>query len=448
MNKLFKYKPGIWMSVTAIAITLISVCYTVASCGEMSDNYQQYLEGGEIIYPGKADSLQVYSGKYRVELQWLITSDPSISAAIIYWNNKQNSTQVPISRTAGVDTVRVTLENLDEQTYTFEVYTLDADGNKSVATEVIGTAYGDKYRTTLFNRAMRSVELTEEGDLQIAWETADDGTIAEELVFTDTKGNIHTLTVDADSNTVLLPNYDLSKNLVFTTVFKPDPTSIDTFKVAHEEIAFDVEETLSDVPRSGFSVKDLPGDHSESNAVANSLSNIWTNPYNTTSTPFISKAWTLTQCDDLVPFPYWFTIDMGAAYNVSSFTLFQRGGAELYKNSNLKQFEIWGALEVDETYNPSDHGDVFDNHWVLLSQCEIIPPADQSTWAAEADKGHTFDLRAGGQTQRIRYLRIKAIDNWQPLNGTCPVVKKRTYINIASIRLEAVQKIVQLIKSK
>ena len=74
----------------------------------------------------------------------------------------------------------------------------------------------------------------------------------------------------------------------------------------------------------------------------------------------------------------------------------------------------------------------------MLEDCEIIRPADQSIWLSEAAKGNQFNLRVNGNPLNVRYLRIKAIDNWLYDTGSCEIVKKRTYINFASIRLEAI----------
>ncbi|MDR2036914.1 MAG: hypothetical protein LBQ60_03225 [Bacteroidales bacterium] len=446
MKNLFKY--GIQQSLSKyFLMTCVLAITCMASCDNMKDNYEEYIEGGEIIYPGKADSIEVHPGKNRVELQWVLKSDPSITSAMIYWNNKEKSREVPILRTPGTaDTIKVLLEDMEEQTYTFEVYTFDRDKNKSVASEVIGAVYGDKYRSTLLNRAIRKLDLTEEGDIEIIWESPDNGTIAEELIYTDTNGKKDTVSFIASMDTILLKNFNFSENIWLSTVFLPDSLAIDTFKVAFQQIALNVVETPAEVVRSGFSVKNLPGDKNEPNATANSLSQIWTNAYNTDGTPFISKAWALTACNDLWTFPYWFTIDMGQAYDLSSFTLWQRGATHLYVNNNPKKFEIWGALEVDENYNPAENGNVFDSNWILLESCEIIKPAQASLYATEAAKGHQFDLRVNGETKKVRYLRIKMIDIWaeDSPSSVCTVVKKRTYVNIASIRLDAVQRVVQL----
>ena len=222
----------IYQRITPVALIGLLMC-SIESCDQMTDNYQQYLKGGEIIYPAKADSIQAHPGKYRVELQFLLLSDPSVQSATVYWNNRQNFKTVSIQRTSGIDTVRVILDDLDEQTHTFEIYTFDSDGNQSVRTEAIGVVYGDRYRGKLFNRAIRSYDYSDEdGSLTIYWESADDGTVAEEFVYTDVNGQNRTISFSAEQEYVSLEDYNADLGFSWSTVFMPDPMAIDTFKTA------------------------------------------------------------------------------------------------------------------------------------------------------------------------------------------------------------------------
>ncbi|MDR2385329.1 MAG: hypothetical protein LBD80_06690 [Tannerella sp.] len=445
MNCSFKHKTARQYKKHFFWATSVFIAASLASCDNMTDNYKKYLEGGEIIYPGKADLVTAHPGKNRIELEWLLKSDPSVTSAIIYWSNKEKYKEVPVSRTSDVDTIKVMLENMDEQTYTFEIYTFDRLGNKSVVSEVTGAVYGDKYRSTLMNRAIRELNITDDGNLNISWETADEGTRAEELTYTDMNGITCTAIFDVSEQTVRLENFNPDQTLRIATVFTPDSAAIDTFKAAGELIDFDVFETIAEVDRSKFSLINLPGDKNEPNSANNAIQQIWTNTYSCDGTPYISKAWAITACNDLWPFPYWFTIDLGDLYNLSSLTLWQRGGNnQLYANNNPRLFEIWGAAETDITYNPAEHGNVFDNNWILLESCRITPPDDPALYTSTAAAGHEFDLRINGKTKKIRYIRFKILDNWLADSGSCPLVKKRTYINIASIRLDAIQKIIQL----
>jgi hypothetical protein len=414
----------------------------IYSCEDVESTYSDFLEGGEITYPGKADSIIAYPGDYRIKLSWLLMSDPTVTQSKVFWNNKNDSIEISFERIHEIDTISVLLTNMDERAYTFDIYNYDVDGNKSVKAEALGTVYGDIYRSTLLNRFVQNVSLDND-DLWVEWGVAEETSVGQQITFYDVSGDSHSIYSSNDQQHTKLENIDLNKGFGYSTLFLPDSLAIDTFQSTYEEKNLEVTETVDEIDRSSFSLKDLPGDENTPNKAANSIDNIWTNDYDIDATPFISKAWQIGDCENLVPFPYWFTIDLGTAYDVTSFTLFQRGGSHVYDNNNLREFEIWGALEVDEEYNPKDHGGVFDNNWILLKQCEIIRPADESTWIDEARKGNGFDLRVNGKAQKIRYLRIKAIDNWLPETGPCEV-KKRTYINIASIRLEAVQTFVEM----
>lgn len=412
------------------------------SCGNLESTYSEFLESGEKIYPGKIDTIVVHSGYKRIKLSLLLNSDPTITRSVVFWNNKRDSVEVPINRSQNIDTVNVIISDLEEGIYTFEALNYDSEGNKSILIEIIGEVYGDVYRSTLLDRIVKNVSYDGK-DLLLEWDASDETAIGQQITFFDNAGNIKEVYSPVREDSTMLNGINIHRGFSYTTIYMPDSLSIDTFETDPFDISLGIDEIEFEVDRSGFSMKDLPGDENEANSTNNSFDRLWTNDYNINATPFISKAWQLNDCSNLVPFPYWFTIDMGEIRNLASITIYQRGGAHLFTNNNLKEFEVWGALEIDDDYNPKNHGGVFDENWILLEECEIIRPADESSWTSEANKGHEFDLRIDGKVQNIRYLRIKILDNWLPETGSCEV-KKRTYVNIAAIRLEEIQEAVYI----
>src|SRR5688500_14191658 len=107
-----------FMNIKTLKISLLllasAALMLTASCEKMGDTYSGYLKGGEITYPGKADSLAAFPGNKRIALQWLIMSDPKIVKAVVFWNNRLDSLIVPIQKTSQVDTIRLTLPNMEE----------------------------------------------------------------------------------------------------------------------------------------------------------------------------------------------------------------------------------------------------------------------------------------------------------------------------------------------
>lgn len=410
------------------------------SCDEMTDNYQEYLEGGEIIYPGKADSVKVFPGKYRIGLSWLILSDPSITSSVIFWNNGQDSTKIPVNRSAGIDTISIVLENLMELPYTFNIITLDGQGNKSVSTEVIGNVYGDIFRNSLLNRAISELQYSELNGLNLVWANADAGTLGERIIYTKNTGKKDTIDCDVETESILLADYDPATLFSYTTIFVPDSMAIDTFMTAMETIDPDIKKEEKEVNRSLFSLYELPGDYSVSHTSSSIVDLIWTNEAAVTNgSTYISSV-------NGHSMPQWFTIDLGKSFELTKFKLFQRGGTgssvnRFYAGGNLKEFEIWGAIEPDENYNPDENGGDFGDTWELLQTCTVQRPSgdfkatsskredntDEDVEAAIA--GHEFSLNTQGQ--KYRYLRIKAIENWDYAD--------RPYVNIAAINLWAIQ---------
>ncbi|MDD4591224.1 MAG: DUF4998 domain-containing protein, partial [Parabacteroides sp.] len=71
-----------------IATTIMLI---LASCENIKDTYEEFIKDGEIIYVAKADSIKVRSGKNRLELSWLLLSDPNVAKYKVFWNNNRDS---------------------------------------------------------------------------------------------------------------------------------------------------------------------------------------------------------------------------------------------------------------------------------------------------------------------------------------------------------------------
>lgn len=440
MNNQLQYKgKNRFIKMASYLIIMIVFTFQFFSCDKMADNYKQFLEGGEIIYPGKVDSVKVFPGKYRIGLSWLILSDRSITSSIVFWHNGKDSTIVPIKRSSGIDTINIVLNNLLELPYTFNIVTTDALKNRSVKTEIVGTVYGNIYRGRLLNRAIRDLVYSETTGLNVKWVTPDKGTVEEEIVYTDIDGNNHSVTCNTSLDSIWLAKYDPSKTFSYKTSFIPDSMAIDTFETAFEEINPDIKKVEKEVNKSLFSLYVLPGDYSVPSATSSTVDLIWTNPDAVINSPsYISIV-------SGHPMPQWFTIDMGAKYELTKIKLFQRGASaltssRLYAGGNLKSFEVWGSLNPDVNYNPDEHSGNFGSSWVLLQTCAINRPSGniRPTSSTRNDNtqqdidaamsGHEFTFNNSG---KIRYIRIKGIENWDSAI--------KPYINIASVAFWAMQ---------
>jgi len=199
----------------------------------MDDSYKDYMEGGQIIYPGKADSARVLSGRNRLVLTWPASTDPKVTKAVIYWNNATDSVEVPVKKKSTQQpTISVPFDNLPEGTYVFEIVTFDQKGNKSVKVEAIGRVYGDRYEQSLLSRPINTATLSED-TLQIGWGAPPDtSAIGSEVLYTDTEGVERNLFVPKADVITQVTNF-APGTLKHRTLYLPTRFAIDTFYTAY-----------------------------------------------------------------------------------------------------------------------------------------------------------------------------------------------------------------------
>lgn len=225
-------------TITLYLVALFAFSTLFIACEGMTDNYQQYLEGGEIVYPGKPDSIKCFPGKNRTKLQWLILSDPSITHFTVYWNNKSKSETLDIDRIPGPQEVELIVENLEEGAYTFEVFSFDRYLNRSVGQEIVGSIYGNDYRSKLLNRSIESIVFDKNNIPTIVWGPQNEEMIAEEVQYIDNQGQKRLVSTAAGEEKTVLTAYDsqVQDGFVLTTVFMPEENAIDTFHCVPEWI--------------------------------------------------------------------------------------------------------------------------------------------------------------------------------------------------------------------
>lgn len=204
-----------------------------ASCTKMND-YQDYTKAGEISYTGKIDSLRIFPGHDRVLVRGLFISDPKVRSVRIFWNSRRDSINIPINRTAGVDTLNTILTGLEEGTQNFEVFTYDALGNPSIIVRSSANVYGARYMASLINRPIASVELGNDGNTTVDWGDVDrtTGVLSSEIVYTKSDGSSATVKVPVGIAQTILPNYKYGTTFKYHTGYLPDTLSIDTFYTA------------------------------------------------------------------------------------------------------------------------------------------------------------------------------------------------------------------------
>ena len=212
--------------------------FAMMACTEMDHTYEEFWKDGEKTYPAFADSIRAYSGKDRIELEWLIFGDPSVTRAKVYWNSGKDSVEVPITTTGRVDTINVMLSDMPEGFYVFEIYTYDDKGNSSLKASAVGTVYGDTYISLLFNRPVTEAHF-DGNKLSVFWGPYPDASaIGSELRYINLSGDYSHVNVVPESDTTSLADYDFDANnghIHYRTLYRPDSLLIDTLYTAYVE---------------------------------------------------------------------------------------------------------------------------------------------------------------------------------------------------------------------
>ncbi len=131
------------------------VLAAMVSCGRQDTVYKPFIKEGGYIYPAKPLELKATSGYQRVILEWQAPMDPSIKVSKLFWDNYTDSLEFSISDYKdGV--LKTEVKNLDDRSYTFDVVNYDSKGNKSLATEITTTPFGESW---LLSHAERTIML-------------------------------------------------------------------------------------------------------------------------------------------------------------------------------------------------------------------------------------------------------------------------------------------------
>jgi hypothetical protein len=139
----------------------------ITGCDDNNFMHQKYLDAGETLYMGKADSVKFSAGNERVKFTWMLNADPRIDKSVFYWNDGKDSAVIPVNRTQSGALEMETILDVEEGIYTFRLVTKDDENHKSLAIERSVQVYGPTYISRLTNRNLSSS--FDNGTLTISW---------------------------------------------------------------------------------------------------------------------------------------------------------------------------------------------------------------------------------------------------------------------------------------
>jgi hypothetical protein len=220
--KLFKYY--------TVALVL-SIFFVLASCTDTFEVHEKYLKDGETIYTNKVDTLSTFSGNKRIKIAGYISNAFNVNEIVVTWNKGKNSQTFPYAKSNNsTDKLELIVDNLEEGSYQFDVYSKDANGNKSVKMITFGIAYGDNYRANLEPRAINKFLFTTiDNTAKVNFSISDELTRGTEVKYTNLSGVEIVKALAPANRDIVLDQLDVNSPVKYRTFYVP--TAADAKKV-------------------------------------------------------------------------------------------------------------------------------------------------------------------------------------------------------------------------
>jgi hypothetical protein len=365
------------------------------ACSRKATDYRNFLEGGELIYPGKVGTVAVYPGNGRLMLKWASSPDPNVAKYGVYWNNRKDSVMINATSHNPADSVSCIINNLGEYNYSFLLYSFDNAGNRSVVTEVNNAhSYGAIYGSGLYNRLPaegKPFVVNGDGSVILYFTTPDTINITTKISYKDAAGVAATAFIAPNKDSVILPSLKFGDAVVYQSSYIPVRNAIDTFLTGAVDTFPEIFRIL-DCNKGLFAKYDMWGDMSawESGTATQRL-------WDGSTTP---QGWPDVFHSGGGAVPGTFSFDMGKVYNRLAEV------DETGRNCchNPLEFEIWGIEDITNAIpplNPTDGNwanEMRNKGWTLL------------TTAIRNDDGvATRKFTFNNNIPPVRYIRVRVL---------------------------------------
>lgn len=311
-----------------VAAFVISVL-SITSCDDFMDIHKEYIEGGEIIYAPKPDSVSFIAGKGRIQFNCRTYNAPNIRSIDVFWNEGIDSLIIPVEMKTGYDSISVILDNMEEKSYTFNVQTTDNFGHKSLFMTDFGTSYGETFQSTLNDRRIKTVSLSDkEGTIE--WYSALMGLIRNEVRYIKNDGSQVIVGMPSSDHQLKLPDAKAGSSFEYRSLYIPEEECIDTFATAWKvsETTFPTTYKYDRSAWEVLSVSDVST--SEGGGMATLLDND------------LSTYWQSAYEDGDAPLPHWAVIDMQTPKKISKVEIYRRAA-----NKDTKSIELYISDQPD-----------------------------------------------------------------------------------------------------
>ncbi|MFV0345647.1 MAG: DUF4998 domain-containing protein [Bacteroidales bacterium] len=211
-------------------LEMVLVGLMIISCSDMNSMHQEYLDRGESIYAKKVDSVNVFSGTYRVNLEIFLDTFSIKKLVVKGTEGSGIDTQfINIGHRIVDNKIDLLIERMPEGDNFLSIYSYDLYGNSSLPVEKLAKCYGDFYRESLQDRIISS-QKNNEGLYELKFfPSTEESLIETKIEFTKNDETAAVVTVGADDvNVIVLSDIDIGKECKYRSKFLPEASAIDT----------------------------------------------------------------------------------------------------------------------------------------------------------------------------------------------------------------------------
>ena len=338
-------------------VIILSTVLLFNRCEKMEDIHKEFLADGDIIYAPKPLLIETFAGQKRVKLKYYLVNAVNVRKCIIEWDNGEASKTIDITPKVPLDSIEVMVDNLEERSYIFKVYTLDNAGNRSIKEQVTGSAYDARYIAGLTNRPVIGISGGGTVDsVVVLWGTPPAGNTHVQIKYFNTDESEVGMNVPASVNRTVIRNWKSESNMSITSFFIPEPTAIDTFqsKVTTAQLPVFIKFDGEKLSNEGWKIVNFsteePGEGAPnglaSAAIDGNLNSFWHTQWSGGSPGY----------------PHHFTFDMGKIAKINKLEVFRRQGDsrgqtrfEIHTSLDGVNFTNQGSFEYDPTINSATY---------------------------------------------------------------------------------------------
>jgi hypothetical protein len=328
----------------------------------MDSIHERYLDG-EIVYSGKLDSLQVRPGYYRVQIDGQTKFLGNSKKVYVKFEDRKESFQIDHELD---DVFSFIIENLDEQTYEFDIQTEDEFENLSIPQIVAGKSVGNIFLNNQESRKLSGYTTKSDGYTYANFAGSSE---SPNVLFTSLNFQIDSKlskidTIFSEQKEIILEEFVPNSKIKTISYVRSDNNGIDT--IALDQVEYDLPSLpYSELDKRFISLVEMPSDISGAYNGAKPSQYLFDGNSSwegNDEQTFLTSPGT---------FPHHFTIDLGVKTTIRKVKLDMPNYLE-FNDNNVTSLQIWGRESLDGAETSSNTDESFiSSGWKLLKEENI-----------------------------------------------------------------------------